>query len=145
MTDVYTTTHNSWDPNLLVPLVVSVPAPDQVQPDQAQPERVEIFRDPVWGVRILKVIADGETVAPENHDVDLDDMDFRTIPVGIGPFIYQVRFLDFHFAATFSAHDYQLVKYALPQTARHIQIQYQLRQSPDAVGPLMTLNSYLLE
>ncbi|MEZ5582693.1 MAG: hypothetical protein R3F37_07920 [Candidatus Competibacteraceae bacterium] len=75
--------------------------------------------------------------------MDLDDINFNKLRIGEAPFIYQVRFLDFVFAKTFSAEDYELEKYLLPAEAAHISIAYQARESDAVLGPTLVLNSWL--
>lgn len=107
-------------------------------------EGKEIYVDPKWGLKIEKVSADGKEVPAENSNAKLDDLNFNKIPIGEAPFVYMVRRLELYFAETFSEQSkYVLKKYNIPETAKKIRIEYRLRESPDVVGPVMTLESQM--
>lgn len=129
----YTTTHNDWDPNLVFPFVVS------------RFKRDQIYIDPKWGIKIEEIRADGDLVVPRIHDVDLDDLNFRRLPIGGDPFIYQVRYRDLVFAKSFSEEgDYELLKYTIPEASKLVVLQYRLREASNSVGPVMALHSRLV-
>lgn len=121
-----------WDPNLVVPFVVN------------KFKSNEIYVDTKWALKIEKVTADGKDVPAEDSSAKLDDLNFNKIPIGDAPFVYLVRRSALFFAETFTEKSkYVLKKYNIPETAKRIVIEYRLRESPDVVGPVMTLESQL--
>jgi hypothetical protein len=126
------TTHNDWDSNLIVPLVV------------ASFGDTKIYADPTWGIKIRQVMADGRVVPAEPHKALFDDVNFSKIDIGQASFVYRVRFLDFFFAKTFTESSWELEKYTLPRAAKLIRIEYQLRESNERLGPALILESRLV-
>ncbi len=127
------TIHNTWNTNLVVPLVVSKFHDDSV------------FVDPVWGIKIDSVTADGKIIAPEIYHAAIDDVNFSKIRIGTQSFVYHVRFLAFYFAKTFTRTQWELEKYSLPRSAKLIRIEYRARESDESLGPSSTLESHLVE
>lgn len=128
----FSTTHNNWDPNIVVPLVV------------AKFHDENIYVDPIWGIKIEKVMADGKLIPPSRYDVVFDDVNFSQLRIGDSYFIYRVLFRDFYFAKSFTRQSWELEKYILPPDARLIHIEYHLRESDERLGPLLTLESHFL-
>jgi hypothetical protein len=129
----YQTTHNDWDPHLVIPFVVPRHRADK------------IYIDPTWGLRIDRVTADGKAVPPAPHRARPDDVNFNKTAIGADPFVYTVRRLSLVFAKSFKdAGEFELEKYTLPEKAKVVVIEYRLRESPDSVGPVQTLESNLV-
>jgi hypothetical protein len=129
----FATTHNSWDPHLVLPFVVLKHRADK------------IYLEPMWGVKVEQVKADGMPVAPAKHTVNLDDLNFNKTGIGADPFVYLVRRLSLVFAKSFAeTGEYELEKYALPERAKVVVIEYRLRESPNSAGPVLTLESKLV-
>lgn len=133
MSNQYLTMHNSWDANLMVPLIV------------AKFRLESLYTDPRWGVKIHRVNADGIAIPGKPHELDLDDANFRKIQTGPIPLVYQVRFNDFIFARSFSETSWTFEKYELPRVAKVIRIEYQGRESETSLGPVCVIESRLVE
>jgi hypothetical protein len=132
MISQYTTTHNNWDPHLVFPFVV------------AKFKLDKIYIDPMWGLRIQKLTVDGVVIRPEPFKAKFDDVNFNKIEIGDAPFVYVVRRHSLRFASAFDEKgEFQLQKYTIPETAIKIVFDYRLRESPDSVGPDMSLLSRL--
>jgi|GEM_PF-2708173 len=128
----FMTVHNDWDHHLLLPFVVVRGQSDSV------------FIDPIWGIKIGQVMADGTRLYPERFDADLDDLNLRKIQIGNTSFIYQVQFGWFVFAKRINEeedYEYELERYTLPAKAKHIRIEYHSRESDKVLGPACVLNS----
>ena len=129
----FRTTHNDWDPNLEVPFVIVKGNADK------------IYVDPIWGINVERVLADGKAVEPVPHPVRLDDVNMNQIPIGMEPFVYLVRRLSLVFARSFTAAgEYELLKYNLPEKAKVVLFEYRLRETPETAGPVLTMESTLV-
>lgn len=133
MSNQYLTMHNSWDANLMVPLIV------------AKFRQDVLYVEPMWGVKIHRVVADRTAIPGKPHEMDLDDANFRKIQAGDLPLVYQVRFNDFIFAKTFSEAAWTFEKYELPRSANVIRIEYQGRESETSLGPVCVIESRLVD
>lgn len=133
MSNHYLTIHNSWDANLMVPLIVAKFRLDA------------LYVEPMWGVKIHRVVADGAAVPGKPHEQDLDDANFRKIQARDLPLVYQVRFNDFIFAKTFTEAAWTFEKYELPRAAKIIRIEYQGRESDTSLGPVCIVESRLAD
>lgn len=131
MSTKYLTLHNNWDPNLVFPFVVERFGQDK------------IYIEPIWGIKVEKVTADGGAVPGLEFKAKLDDLNFNKVRIGADPFVYLVRRSNLVFARKFSAESYQLEKYTIPPDAKRIVIEYRLRESPDVAGPVLALESTL--
>lgn len=131
MSTKFVTIHNNWDPNLVFPFVV---------------ERFgqgSIYIEPMWGIKVDKVTADGGAVPGLEFKAKLDDLNLNKVKIGADPFIYLVRRSNLVFARKFSDESYQLERYTIPPDAKRIVVEYRLRESPDTVGPALVLESTL--
>ena len=128
-----TTTHTSWDANEIVPFPVPLG------------ELTEVFAHAIWGLKIDSVQADGSDIAAQVHDVDMEDADFRTVPVGEPPFVYKVRMSALIFASTVGEQEFELVKFKVPQEAKEITFVYRLRGPNQSLGEENRLTSKLFE
>lgn len=132
MNTKYRSIHNNWDPHLVFPFVV------------VKFKQDDIYVDPVWGIKVEKISVDGEIIPADDFKAKLDDLNFNRISIGSEPFVYQVRRRYLVFARTFDNNDYELEKYEIPEMAKHIMIEYRLRESNQSVGPVMILESNLV-
>jgi hypothetical protein len=132
MSNQYSTTHNSWDQNLVLPFVVT-----------AFNER-EVYLDPMWAIKIHRVTADNKQIQAEPYEAFFDDLNFSKLSIDDTPFIYTVRLRNLHFARTFDQNGFQLERYVIPESARQIKIEYRLRETDERLGPVITLISNLV-
>ncbi len=131
MTDRFQLIFNNWDTNFTFPFVVH-----KIQLDT-------IYIDPIWGLKIEKVVANGQLVKPQKYQALLDDVNFGKIFIR-DTFIYQVRRLDMVFASQFNQNgDFELEKYHLPENATSIIIEYRLREASHSLGSILTIDSTL--
>lgn len=133
MSSRYTMVHDNWDPHLVFPFVVE------------RFSRNDIYVDPMWGILIERIVADGEPVAAEDCNLFMDDVNFSRIEIGAEPFVYQVRRSNLIFARKFSEDgEFELVQFTIPPESKLIVIEYRLRDSPVSVGPVTALDSRLV-
>ena len=132
--DEYLTTHRSWDGNQRVPFPVRCAEGED-----------EVYRDHLWGMSIVSVTADGEAVAAEEADLDLDDIDQRKIGVEHRTFIYNVPLANLMFAKSFDEEDYELLQYQVSPEAKEIRFEYRVRHGNDQFGPAQVITSKLID
>lgn len=133
MGNKHTFAHNDWDAGLVFPFVVT------------KFNQAVTYLDPIWGIRIHRLFADGSPVHALRHDADLDEADFRKIPLGEDPFIYQVRRSNLVFARAFNEQgEYRLERFDIPLPAKLIVIEYRLRESNESQGPVLILESRMV-
>jgi len=131
MSSKYRTSHTT-DPNFVFPFVVTAHRQDQ------------IFVDPIWGIKIERILLGRSPIPPEDFRGRLDDVNYKKIPIGPDPFIYLVRRSSLIFAKTFDQNDYHLERYNVPPNAPSLVFEYRLRESNDSLGPVLTLESVLV-
>lgn len=126
------TAHADWDANQVFPFVVTKHKSDK------------IYVDPMWGLKIDSVTADGKAIAAAAHKARFDDLNFNKFPIGSNPFIYLVRRSNLVFAKTFADKgEFELEKWTVPEMTKLLVVKYRLRESPESVGAVLTLESRL--
>lgn len=129
MANRYRMLHNHWDANLAFAFPVE------------RARQATIYIDPMWGVQIVSVTADGASVPGQPHTARFDDVNFNQVAIGDEPFIYLVRRSNLVFARTLQGMDFTLEKYVIPERAERIVFEYRLRESGGGFGPVLRLES----
>lgn len=81
--------------------------------------------DPIWGIELVEILADGRPVAGKPSYVMLDDLNIRPITVQSRTYVYMVNLSRMLFGEL-SPLGYDLVEYEIPDDAASLVIRYRL-------------------
>lgn len=84
-----------------------------------------LYADPIWGIEIVEIFADGRPVAGKPSYVLLDDPNTRPVTVHSSTYIYNLVLSQMLFGKLMPL-DYDLVEYDIPDDAASLVIRYRL-------------------
>lgn len=104
-----------------------------------------VFRDSFVGLDILKVVADGVEITPENIEVNLSDLDTLVINLEKEFYQYQVDIRYLRCAHSISQEKGVVASmYEVPDSFGELTIKYRVRYPGGELGEVWTYSSYEL-
>jgi len=128
-------------------------ASEIVLPFPAPPVRAKgsVYRDPLFGLKLDAVVADGEPVQGEESMVLIDDIDLHAVPVNGDAYIYLVTTGEpapsvdgwcILAASAVTEDNFDLEEFTIPRGTQRLQIRYRVRDPEgNGLGPSLMWES----